>query len=90
MKKILFFTALLAFLAGSGYAVTTLAQQSSEISIQDTNSKDGDNKDNKKEADTKATTSETTKTKGCSSEKACCKKDSKACCSGDKKKKKDN
>ncbi len=86
MKKIILFTALLAFVAGTSIAVTTA--YSDENSIEVTSGTEGDTKKDDKEAkkaDDKDKKASTDKSKDCASTKQCCKKDSKSC--DDKKKK---
>ena len=89
MKKIIFFTALLAFFAGSTFAVSTY--YTSDVTIENTDGdKDDKEKKSKKEKESAATTADA-KGKSCASKKACCQKDAKANCKDDKKteKKKD-
>lgn len=93
MKKILFFTALFAFVAGTTVAVST--HYTSEVSIENSIKEGEKDKKGKKKADDKSKSSETTTTtttttsakdKNCSP-KQCCKKDSKAQCNDKKKSK---
>lgn len=88
MKKIVFFTAMLAFVAGSTIAVSNFDANVIETSVVE----DGDDKDKKekksKDKDAKAeatATATTTKSKDCASKKACCSKAKKSDCKDKKK-----
>lgn len=86
MKKIILFTALLAFVAGTSIAVTTV--YSNDNSIEVTSGNEGDAKKDEKAAktsDDKDKKASTDKSKDCASTKQCCKKGTKTC--DDKKKK---
>ena len=82
MKKIVLFTAILAFVAGSAIAVSSFYQSdvealNDETAISQSIDGDGDNakKDSKKSSEKK---NDTAKSKDCSSKSKCCKKGSKS------------
>jgi uncharacterized protein YxeA len=100
MKKIVFITALFAFVAGSTFAVSSY-YNSDVTSIEkvesDKGNKEKKSKEKKSESEDTQSTANAGK-KGCASQGQCCKKDSKAnCCkkgsdanSSDEQKKDDN
>jgi hypothetical protein len=87
MKKIILFTALMAFVAGSSIAVTTAYSNENSIEVASGGTEGDTKKDDKeaKKADDKDKKASADKTKDCASTKQCCKKSTKSC--DDKKKK---
>lgn len=89
MKKVVFITALLAFVAGTSFAVTSFySGDTNGASIENTNGEKGD-KDKKEDKEKASATTTEAKSKDCAEKQACCKKGKKAACSDDKKKEKD-
>lgn len=87
MKKIVFFTAMLAFVAGTTIAVSSY--DSKEVietsAVEDGNKEKKDKKSEDKDKKSETTATTTTKSNDCASKKACCKKDAKANCDDKKK-----
>lgn len=91
MKKIVFITAILAFVAGSTFAVSSYyTGDVTTIEKVESNKGDKEKKSTDKKSDSEATkgTSNSGK-KECASKAQCCKKGAKANCSDDKKKDKE-
>ena len=89
MKKIVFITALLAFVAGSTFAVSSY-YTSDGNTVEKVESDKGDKKSKEEKSDSKENKGTSTSAKkDCASTKQCCNKAAKANCTDEKKKDKD-
>lgn len=89
MKKIVFITALFAFVAGSTFAVSSYYTNDGNT-VEKVESDKGDKKSKEEKSESEESKSTATATKkDCASKKQCCNKGAKANCSDEKKKDKE-